>query len=495
MQIINMNKKLALFLNLVAPYPVAELHASQKDFVHSFDEVLVFRNSWATRFNHFNPLGRPVTFVFEKQRAKSVGKFLEMPVHPIILKGLCEIDVNVEDYQRIDESVMSSVASYLRITDETQLNDKWQFIRKKLIKNSLNIHRYFLQELKNNYTDVAYFNGRFCEDVAFKTAAQRLNLNYKVYDFKKAGSYYEFNNSALHNVYENCSRAKKYYLHDRKRAYAVAEEFVSKKLIGEATYEKSYTSKQKYGVIQNLIDERKVNISVFPSSDDEYRFLAGDWGVPIVKDQVVEIKNLAKTLGPEFNIIVRMHPNMIDMARELYDRYLDLQSLPNIHLIDAASSASTYELMSRTEFVVSFCSTMGVEATFAKKKSISIGGSPYHALPVTEKAYSGAECAELIKKNKIKIKSKLSAIIWMNYLWKYSQENPYIRETRIEENNQRGNEFLFDLTDTHFYRLLTIYERFELQIIKGQKINRKILKSWSRAFLDILTNKSSNKID
>ena len=490
-----MNKKLALFLNVVAPYPIAELHASQKDFIRSFDEALIFRNSWDTRFNHFNPLGRPATFVFEKQRAKSVGKFLEKPVLPIKLGDLQDVEVHSEDYQRISDGVMSSIASHLRVTDESQLNVRWQSIRKKLTKNSLQIHKFFLKELKNNYTDVAYFNGRFCEDVAFKTAAQRLNLNYKVYDFKKAGSYYEFNNSALHNVFENCDRAKKYYLRDRKRAYAVAEEFVSKKLIGATTYEKSYTSQQKYGIIGTLIDQNKVNISVFPSSDDEYRYLAGDWGVPIIKDQVGEIKNLAENLGSEYNIIVRMHPNMIDMARELYGRYIDLRTLSNIHVIDAASSASTYELMSKTEFVVSFCSTMGVEATFAKKKSISIGGSPYHALPITEKAYSGTECAELIKKKEIKIKSKLSAIIWMNYLWKYSQENPYIRETRIEENNQRGNEFLFELPDTHLYRLLTIFDRTEMQIIKGQKISNKILKSWARALLDILTNKSSNKID
>jgi len=135
---------------------------------------------------------------------------------------------------------------------------------------------------------------------------------------------------------------------------------------------------------------------------------------------------------------------------------------------------------------------MGFEATFAKKKSISVGGSPYHALPITEKAYSGWECAEMIKTNKIKIKSKLASIIWMNYLWKYSQENPYIRETSIESNNDWGDEFLFELNSSRLHRLFTIFDRFELQIIRGQKISNKILKSWARAALDILTNRSKN---
>ena len=487
-----MKKKLALYLNVVAPYPGAELHASQKEYVNSFDEVVLFRNSWATRFNHFNPVGRPATFIFERQRAKSVGKFLDRPVIPISLQNSNEIEIRVEDRERINNGVMSSIASYLRIADRSQLNHRWRKIEKNLMTNSLHIHKYFLQELADEFTDVACFNGRFCEDVAFITASKKLKLNYKVYDFKKAGSYYEFHNSALHNVQENCNRAKKYYLQDRKRAYAVADEFVSKKLIGTETYEKSYTSKQKYGVIDNLIDVNKVNISVFPSSDDEYRFLAGDWGVPIVDDQINEIINLSESLGSEYNIIVRMHPNMVTMAKVIYNRYIQLQRFSNIHLIEPASSASTYELMFKTDFVVSFCSTMGFEATFAKKKSISIGGSPYHALPITEKAYSGWECAEMIKTNKIKIKSKLASIIWMNYLWKYSQENPYIRETSIESNNDWGDEFLFELNSSRLHRLLTIFDRFELQIIRGQKISNKILKSWARAALDILTNRSKN---
>ena len=120
----------------------------------------------------------------------------------------------------------------------------------------------------------------------------------------------------------------------------------------------------------------------------------------------------------EYNIIVRMHPNMVAMDKQIYNRYIQLKRSPNIHLIEPASGASTYELMFKSDFVVSFCSTMGVEATFAKKKSISIGGSPYHGLPITEKVYNGHECAEIIKKNEIKIKSKLASIIWMNYLWK-----------------------------------------------------------------------------
>lgn len=490
-----MKKKLALYLNIVAPYPTAELHASQKQYVNSFDEVVLFRSSWATRFNHFNPLGRPATFVFERQRAKSVGKFLERPVIPISLQNRNEIEMSVEDKERINNGVMSSIASYLRISDRSQLNHRWRNIEKNLMINCLHIHKYFLQELTDEFTDVACFNGRFCEDVAFLTASKRLNLNYKVYDFKKAGSYYEFHNCALHNVHENCNRAKQYYLQDRKRAYAVANEFISKKLVGTRTYERSYTSNQKYGAIDKLIDVNKVNISVFPSSDDEYRFLAGDWGVPIVEDQINEIINLSESLGREYNIIVRMHPNMVAMDKQIYNRYIQLKRSSNIHLIEPASGASTYELMFKSDFVVSFCSTMGVEATFAKKKSISIGGSPYHGLPITEKVYNGRECAEIIKKNEIKIKSKLASIIWMNYLWKYSQENAYIRETSIEYNNERGNEFLFKLNSSHLHRLLTIFDRFELQMIRGQKISNKTLKSWAKAALDILTNKSLNKID
>ena len=75
-----------LYLNNVASYPVAELHAAQKDEIKNSTDFTLVSNSFKTRHNHFNPLGRPLTFIYEKHRANSVAKFLNVPLNEIKIR-------------------------------------------------------------------------------------------------------------------------------------------------------------------------------------------------------------------------------------------------------------------------------------------------------------------------------------------------------------------------------------------------------------------------
>tara|TARA_X000000950_G_scaffold289362_1_gene412384 strand:+ start:390 stop:1862 length:1473 start_codon:yes stop_codon:yes gene_type:complete len=489
-------KKVALYLNQVASYPNAELHASQLDEFKSDDLVNIFTNSWQTRFTHNNPLGRPMSFLYERKRALTVCEFLGYKLNNVQVSNKNDQkEISAETFKRLELGVMSSIASYLRITQEDHLTRRWKRIKQNLLKNSLLIYKFFQQEFQNNYDEVLLFNGRFCEDVACKRAAQEIGIDFKVYDFKKAGSYYEFRNVALHNVEENCKRAKNYFLENTKRAKLVANTFISNKVLGIETYEKSYTAHQKDGILDKFlvsIDEKI--IALYPSSDDEYRFLADDWGVEGVEDQVQEIKAFADDLENEYLIIVRLHPNMYDMHKKLYNDYLELDKMKNVKVIKADSELSTYELLKRSEIVVSFMSTIGAEATFLGKPSIGIGGSPYSLLPIVNIAKSGKHAAKMIKERKFRVKSKTSAIIWMNYLWKYSQYNRFINETSSSDNNARGSEFKFKLRSVRFYRLLAAYERLELQLQKGQSLNKKTLRNMFNAVRDTFLDRSSNKV-
>lgn len=483
--------KKILYLNGVCGYPTAELHASQKVEIDTASHFKVIGNSYSTRYNHFNPLGRPLTYVYENHRANSVAQFLGLELQKIHINNE-KLNLSSEIMDRLNSGVMSSIASYLRVSEFSHLNDRWKTIHHNLLKNSVHVYKFFYNELEN-HDRILLYNGRFAEDSAAKLAAEMTNTSYKVYDFKKAGSYYEFIDCPLHSVQENCNRAKLYFLENPRRAHNVARNFMDLKLKGITTYEKSYTSQQSEGHFAELKQTQNQIISVFPSSDDEYRFLGADWGVELVKNQVTEILDLSSALPPNFQIIVRMHPNMIDMQRNIYDGYLSLDELENVRVIPADSPASTYELLRESDIIVCFCSTVAVEANYMRKLVINIGGSPYSFIPIVNQVKSGKEAAFIIRHKTLQLKSKTASIIWMNYLWKYYQTNKYINPTGTEDNNKRGSEFKFVLRSSHIYRLLASIDRLELRLKRGSKINRANIREMMISFIDIVTNKYSNK--
>lgn len=480
-----------LFLNGVAAYPTAELHAAQKVEVLSSTDFNLVANSYSTRHNHFNPLGRPLTYFYENHRANSVAKFFNKRLGKIKIKN-SQMHLSNEVIDRLEMGVMSSISSYLRVSDYSQLNHRWRTIHKNLLNTSKNVFCFFYDELQN-YDQLLIYNGRFVEDAAAKLAAEVTETSYKVYDFKKAGSYYEFIDTPLHSTTENCKRAKLYYLEDVKKAHYVANQFMSSKISGVATYEKSYTANQSTGTLNQFINNKDKIIAVYPSSDDEYRFLGPDWGVEPVGSQVKEVEDLALNINSDYKIVVRMHPNMIDMQKDIYESYISLGDYSNIIVIPADSTVSTYELIERAQYVICFCSTVAVEANFMRKLVIGIGGNPYYHLPVAHYVQDAQKASSLINSNILNLKSKTASIIWMNYLWKYSQENEYIKKIKVENNIHRGSEFHFKLRSSHFFRLLASFDRLELRLKKGSKLNKANLREMLISVKDIALNKSSNK--
>ena len=222
-------KKL-LYLNSVAATPTAELHAAQKESSDKSMNLTLLANSYSTRQNHF-------TYLYEIHRANSVAQFYGLPLKKIQLSKP-KSDLSNDIVEKLNIGVMSSIASYLRITEYNQLSPYWKKLHRQLLNNSINIYRYFESELPN-YDQLLIYNGRFAEDSAAKYAAVMTNTSYKVYDFKKAGSYYEFEDCPLHSVQENCRRAKQFYISNPKVASSVAHNFMQAKLQGKATYEKS----------------------------------------------------------------------------------------------------------------------------------------------------------------------------------------------------------------------------------------------------------------
>ena len=140
---------------------------------------------------------------------------------------------------------------------------------------------------------------------------------------------------------------------------------------GQRTYER-YTSGQTAGLIPSEL-VNKYTIVVYPSSDDEYRFLVDNSEYDCV-DQITEITCIVETLlrdRPEMMVCIRMHPNMAEMHPDIMNSYSVLDSYPNVYLCLPLDNYDTYALMDHASVVVAFCSSIIAEAAYARKNIVN----------------------------------------------------------------------------------------------------------------------------
>ena len=483
--------KKGIFLNMVQLYPVAELHYAQK--YHFDSDTIAYVCDGSLRYCHVNPFGRKAICRYCVSRAQDVVKKLDCQVK--IIKSETSGEILNTSMNRIENATMSSIASITRTADRYALNKAWKRVYFNLLNSSKSIFLFFQKEFETGLETVFMYNGRFAWDGAARASAIFSKKNYFVYDFKKATSYYEFFNISLHSVKENHRRALKYYLKDPRKARSVAHEFIDSKIKGIPTYEQSYTELQQTTLVGAPLDPNKKTISIFPSSDDEYKFLSGEWGAPVVESQVREIWDLVANLdNTKFQVVVRMHPNMRGLSREILQAYNRVgEVFSNVFVLSPDDPTSTYTLIDKSHLVVCFCSTVATEANFMRKLVVNIGGSPYYKLPVANYVDTGKSAADLIHQNKVRLMPRRASIIWFYYLWKYSDTNPNIA-SRDEQQEKGIPPFPFKIATPYWLRLFQSPFRAEIEFRRPSVRNWAYFKRIFTAVTDIILNKFSLKL-
>jgi len=446
--------------------PIAELHAGVASVLcDEGDNVILVACNGSFLPCDQNPLSSKATCLLCKKNAKILSKELNLPLLWLNKQSLSA------DYKCIDDNVntnitigaQSTIASITRSPDEKYLNKFWNRYKCNLINTSTVLYLLLLEVITSESIEKIYlFNGRFAFAASALSAAKKCNIDYCVYDQEKDTSFRMFHNTSLHDMVENCSRAVKYYHSNTKRAQDVALRFVKKKRGGEKTYEKSYTEKQKTGTLELYLKNNDIGqfISIFPSSDDEYKYLSVAWGMEMV-DQLESIATIAKN-NPFIKLLVRMHPNMIGMPKQARDDYYTLgEKYKNIYVINPNDEISSYEVLDMSELVIVFCSTIGVESSYVGKKTIGIGPNPYLDLNIFP-VYSNASDLNL-GNCAISLPNKRSSIIWLNYLYTYSDKNKYL--------SWSGNNILYKNKNFHsglFLYMLGLPSKIYLHLVLGK---------------------------
>lgn len=207
--------------------------------------------------------------------------------------------------------------------------------------------------------------------------------------------------------------------------------------------DKVYIGDQKEGLLPDNWDDKKHNIVIFNSSEDEYVSLGEEFDHNLFPSQYQGIKTIFEHFKNEkdYHFYLRVHPNLKNIKYNYHVKLYDLAEIgDNITIIPGNSPVSTYALMDAAEKIIVFGSTTGYEAVFWGKPVISLCLCEYSMLDICYSPTTIEELDNLITQD-LKPKDKMPAIKLAYY--HMNKERPDFKwfEYTITHHNLLGKKF------------------------------------------------------
>jgi len=271
--------------------------------------------------------------------------------------------------------------------------------------------------LTENKPDKVYvFNGRLAHTRAVLRACQQTGIPCVVHE---RGS-----NKDLYMLSENTTVHDQQYIKSRiirtweDRSVELREEtakrFYEKRKAGDLGFWYSFTKDQQNVFPDNWETTRK-KVVIFNSSEDEFASLSREWKNDVYVNQLDGLKRICSEITDADNIqiFLRVHPNLKNVKNKDKELLYALKA-PYLTLIPAESLVSSYLLMEGADCVLTFGSTMGIEATYWGKVSILAGKSFYKGLGSAYEPSSHEELMSLLRSNPPAL-DKTGAKMYGNY--------------------------------------------------------------------------------
>ncbi|WP_445475040.1 capsular polysaccharide export protein, LipB/KpsS family [Methanococcoides methylutens] len=295
--------------------------------------------------------------------------------------SLNELKQFTYDDTDIGMAVAASLISMVRDSDPDV--GRYSAYVEKNILMSIAVYNSIKNHLELLDPDIFYmFNGRFAALRPALRAAQKSGV--KTFVHERAGVLQKYSlaeNNYPHDIDYQKTEIEKYWEED--------SQLIDKDKISSNWYEKrmggadqswySFTKSQKKGSLPEGFDTTKRNIAIYISSQDEFEAITG-WKNDIYENQTEAVVDLANSdVDEDIVFYLRIHPNLKGLkntqVRELYQI-----TSPNLKIIPAESKIDSYNLLMACEKVITFGSTIGIEAVFWGKPSILIGRAFYEGV-------------------------------------------------------------------------------------------------------------------
>lgn len=169
---------------------------------------------------------------------------------------------------------------------------------------------------------------------------------------------------------------------DPEKAEKLGIKFFENRRNADFAGDKVYTANQRAGLLPKSWNKSSRNISIFNSSEDEFAAIGNEWEDKLFPTQLKGIQYIFSCIDkyPNAEIYLRVHPNLKKIKYKYHTDLYRLASHPRIHVIPASSEVSTYALVDASDVIVSFGTSVGVEAAYSDKPVVLLGTTAYKGL-------------------------------------------------------------------------------------------------------------------
>jgi hypothetical protein len=365
-------------------------------------------------------------------------------------------DIREYEYKNTDCGY-AVLSTYIGITRdfEPDITDKFtaNFLQNLAI-TYCQIYDYFIKLFEtNSIVQVNIFNGRLNNNRAVLRACQYKKIDVICHELVgRSDKITKFVNVLPHDIEENIKNIEALYTENICEAEDIAAEFYKSKKFGKALSDRSYVANQKLGKLPPNWDASKKNIVIFSSSEDEFKAIGKEWNGGVFSDQLTGVKLISDMIDADaHDLYLRIHPN-VNAACKKYKKQVFGLNHNNLNLVLPNSDVSTYEMMTEADLIITFGSTIGLEAAYWGKPSILIGNSFYKQLGSTYNPNCVDELHRLIHENGLIGKPKLGAIKMAVFWCKNGTKSKHFDGSKDSGYTFRSKSFSLSLQDKIIYK-------------------------------------------
>ena len=325
---------------------------------------------------------------------------------------------DISAYEYDDEKIgLGATSSMVSITRDHRFNTKKHRKNvKRTLQASIEIYDYLKKEIKDFAPErVYFFNGRIHTQLPARLLCEKLKIDYFSYEVSLRKNHYVLmkNRTVHHPISKGKVDAVKKTWNKKKEAEGA--DILRKMRAGDPGGNQwIFLRKQQKNTLPKGFDYKKRNIVIFCGTLDEYEGI--EWGTNKIysPDQTAGIARILEAfeINDDFFFYVRVHPNMADLPRST-SQLSDIKKISlrfkNAFVIWPEEKVDSYALIEACEKVLTFGSTIGVEATFWGKPSILADHSLFENFDYAYRANSHGQIIKLLNSN-LRAKHETTAI-------------------------------------------------------------------------------------
>ncbi|MFX1500544.1 MAG: hypothetical protein ACFFDH_06210 [Promethearchaeota archaeon] len=363
-------------------------------------------------------------------RRQAALKYLNIPEENIIpLKDL-EIDYGIlpEKFENVRELMEFKIyghefglATASNLILHFEKNHKFNTIKykddvQKHLRAAIYIYHFMTYLLKKLKPDVLYlFNGRFNVPRCIIFACEDTNTTY--YTYERAGTIKRYalrKNTIPHDLKRSKEEMEELWnCADKDKKIKISEEWFIERRKGIDQGWFSYTKHQKEALLPKDYNSNKKIITIYNSTMEESYTLNKFINFSLYTDEIHGIEKLVKNQinNSEIHFYLRIHPNLEGYNNFQIQSYRRMdKKYKNLTVIYPYEKVNSYTLLDHSDIVITFGSTIGVEATFWGKPSILLRDSSYYDKDISYQPKTHQDLIELLLEPNLKPKVKSNAL-------------------------------------------------------------------------------------